>query len=71
MSNSIWQLARAVVWAVSQVEAAEAQVRLWSAVGSDPELYHHAIWQASLEKADYLRWERQHRAYSPAQAYAY
>ena len=68
MSYSIWQLARAVVWSVSQDETADAQARLWSAVASDADLYHHAIWQASLEKADYLRWERQHRAYSPAAA---
>ncbi|MDQ5823617.1 MAG: hypothetical protein M3441_05305 [Chloroflexota bacterium] len=61
MSNPVWQLARAIVWASSQEEVAEAQARLWAAVAPDVDLYHHAIWQASLEKADYLRWERQHQ----------
>jgi hypothetical protein len=71
MSNPVWQLARAVVWASSQEEIAEAQTRLWAAVAPDVDLYHHAIWQASLEKADYLRWERQHRAPAVAQGWAY
>ena len=60
MSNSVWQLARAIVWSASQDDVAEAQARLWAAVAPDADLYHNAIWQASLERADYLRWERQH-----------
>jgi hypothetical protein len=71
MSNPVWQLARAIVWASSQDDVAEAQARLWAAVAPDVDLYHHAIWQASLERADYLRWERQHRAHVVSQGWAY
>jgi hypothetical protein len=60
MSNSVWEMARVIVWSSSQQDVAEAQARLWAAVASDADLYHNAIWQASLERADYLRWERQH-----------
>ena len=62
MSNSVWQFARAIVWASSQEDVSAAQARLWAAVASDADLYHYAIWQASLERADYLRWERLRRA---------
>ena len=71
MSNSVWQLARSIVWASSQEDVSEAQARLWAAVARDADLYHYAIWQASLERADYLRWERQHRAQGAAQGWAY
>jgi hypothetical protein len=37
---------------------AAAQARLWQAVAPDMDLYHLALWKASLEKMDYLRWER-------------
>jgi hypothetical protein len=71
MSNSVWLLARTIVWATSPEDVAEAQARLWAAVAPNVELYHHAIWQASLEKADYLRWERRNRPQVVAQGWAY
>jgi hypothetical protein len=71
MSNPVWQLARTIVWASSQEDVAEAQARLWATVAPDVDLYHHAIWQASLERADYLRWERQQRAHVMSQGWAY
>jgi hypothetical protein len=64
MSETVWQLARAVVWATTCEEAAQAQDRLWEAVAPDMHLYHAAIWQAGLERAAYLHWERMHRTQS-------
>jgi hypothetical protein len=58
MSEGVRSLARAVVWAASPDERATAQRRLWAAVGPDFELYHFAIWQAGLERADFLAWQR-------------
>ncbi len=58
MTEEIWQLARAVVWAATPEEIAAAQARLWSTVSPDMDLYHLALWKAGLEKTDFLRWER-------------
>ncbi len=57
MSEGVRSLARAVVWAASPEERASAQRRLWAAVAPDSELYHHAIWQAGLERTDFLAWQ--------------
>jgi hypothetical protein len=65
MSDAVWQLARAVVWATTRQEAAQAQARLWEAVAPDFQLYHFAIWMAGLERADYLHWECSHRQLVP------
>ena len=61
MSNEIWQLARAVVWATTQPEIATAQAQLWRTAAPDMDLYHLALWKAGLEKMDYLRWERERK----------
>jgi hypothetical protein len=58
VNDDVWQIARAVVWAPTQNDVAAAQARLWQAVAPDMDLYHLALWKASLEKMDYLRWER-------------
>lgn len=60
-NDDMWQLARAVTWANSPAEIAEAQARLWNAVAPNMELYHLLLWKAGLEKTDYLRWERSSR----------
>jgi hypothetical protein len=61
MNDQTRQLARAVVWASTQHEVAAAQARLWQAVAPDMDTYHLALWEAGLEKMDYLRWERNNR----------